>query len=213
MSTGFALPVILAVVAAGLISANFLIDKGAPNYLSRKGGHLFGGVAYLLGVLWLDFLTAILVSAILTIALCGARLWAPNLLRGIGGSARSHAFVELTYPMAATASLAIGWGLLGDRWLALVPILFMAFGDSVTGIIRSVVYAREVKGNWGSVGMLGVCLGVAVLYQPYWVGAAGAVTATAAERLSPIARGWIDDNSILTLCSLASMIILKYVIG
>jgi len=205
MSTYFALLVIVAVVAVGLLSANLLMDMKVPNYMSRKVGHLFGGAAYLLAVLWLDFLTAILVSAALTIALCLARLWAPGLLRGIGGSGRPHAFAELTYPIAATASLAIGWGLMGDRWLALVPILFMAWGDAITGCVRTLVYKREVKGIWGSMAMAIVCLGVAAWYQPYWVGAAGAVTATVAEKLSPIARGWLDDNWVIIATSLASM--------
>ena len=85
----------------------------------------------------------------------------------------------------------------------------MAFGDSITGLVRSLVYKREVKGTWGSAAMLGVCLLVALLYQPYWVGAVGAVVATGAEKLSPIATGWVDDNWILTGASLGAMAMLR----
>jgi len=201
-------PVILAVAAitfTGLLLSNVLYDRFGTQYISRKIGHIFGGLAFLVGILWLTAPVAVALASALSLGLILLRFWQPTVLRGVGGSGRPHAYAELTYPIAGTLSLAIGWLWLGDRWLALVPILFMAFGDSVTGMVRSVVYGREVKGNWGSVAMLTVCLAVGVLYQPYWVSAAGAVTATAAERLSPIARGWVDDNWVIIATSLLAM--------
>ena len=53
--------------------------------------------------------------------------------------------------------------------------------------------------------MLGVCLVAAGLFQPYWIGAAGAVIATAAERLVPRSATVWDDNLNVAPASLAVM--------
>ena len=39
-------------------------------------------------------------------------------------------------PWVGTAALAIGWGLLGDRWLGFLLIPFVAWGDSAAGLAR-----------------------------------------------------------------------------
>ena len=205
---GIALGSVL-VALAGLTISNVLYDTGMSNYLSRKVGHIFGGVAYLVGVLWLDFAVAFSLAAAFFLLFLGLRLFNDQMLRGVGGSARRHAYAEVTYAFAGAVSLGIGWGILGDRWLAFLPIGFMAFGDSITGAVRSLVYKREVKGAWGSLAMLAVCLGLAGLYEPYWIGAAGAVVATLAERFSPIAHSIWDDNWILSLSSLGTMAALR----
>jgi len=77
----------------------------------------------------------------------------------------------------------------------------MGAGDCVTGLIRSAVYKREVKGNWGSVGMLVTCALVAVCFiEPMWVGIVGAVVATLAEKFT-VTRRFVDDNLTIPLAS------------
>lgn len=203
----------LLVAVAGVIVAGILHSDGLNHYLSRKIGHLGGGVSYFLLVLWVDRWPAVALAAAAAGVMLLLRFWQPGWLRGVGGTGRPHAYAEVTYALAGAASLAIGWGLFNDRWLAFLPIGFMAFGDSITGALRSWIYKREVKGWWGSAGMLAVCLVVALLYHPYWVGATGAVVATLAERFSPLATGWWDDNWLLVASSLAVMISLKGVTG
>ena len=93
--------------------------------------------------------------------------------------------------------------------LFVLPALFMAYGDAVTGLTRSVVYNREFKGNMGSMAMLGACLLLAwCFYQPFWIGAAGAVVATLAERFTPVSKGFWDDNWSIVLSSLLVMSLL-----
>lgn len=206
MTALYALLVVVT-ATAGILLARALHARGVPNYLSRKVAHVTGGVAYLLCVLFLPVWVAVGLSGAYALGMVAARIAVPSLLNGVGGEAR-HAYAEITYPLAGTAALAIGWGILGDRWLALVPILYLALGDSITGLVRSYFYHRETKGWLGSVGMLGVCLLVALLYPVYWIGAVGAVIATVAEKVSPIARGWVDDNWILVGASLGAMALL-----
>ena len=134
-----------------------------------------------------------------------ARVIKPGTFRGVGGTGRQHALAEVYFPAAGTISLSVGWVWLDNPWLAVVPILFMAWGDMLTGIVRSKVYGREVKGNLGSVAMIIVCLLVAYFFKPYWIAAIGAVVATLVERFTPLSRGIWDDNWTIVLTSMAVM--------
>ena len=209
MNQGLAGALSFLVVVAGVTAANLMFDRKTGHYVSRKAGHLSGGVAALIMVLWMDFWPAFVLASGAALGLVLLRLWQPHSLRGIGGTGRPHAYAEVTYALAIPLSLAVGWGVFGDRWLSFLPIAYLAFGDSVTGLVRSAIYKKEVKGWWGSAAMGVVCLLLAALYPVYWIGAAGAVAATLAERFSPIAHGWLDDNLILTSAALAVMLVLK----
>ena len=66
---------------------------------------------------------------------------------------------------------------------------------------------------WPSVAMCGVCLATAALFQPYWIGALGALVATAAERHRPRLLTLWDDNLHLVAMSLAVMGALVMVLG
>jgi len=198
--------IITAAVLVGLYLSNILYDHHVPQYISRKVGHGVGGLGYLLCVLlfstpWYP----LILSAGFTLLLLGARLIRPSTFRGVGGTSRQHALAEIWFPLAGTLSLCIGWVWLDNPHLAIVPILFMAWGDMVTGLIRAKVYGREVKGNWGSVGMLVTCLLVGTLFTPYWVAAIGAVVATLVEKYSGLSRTWVDDNWTIIVSSLAVM--------
>lgn len=190
----------------GLYLANYFYDKGIPQYISRKVGHGVGGMGFLLSVfLFSSPWWPIILSGSFTLLLGGARLIKPGAFRGVGGTGRRQALAEVYFPAAGTISLGIGWGWLGNPWLAVVPILFMAWGDMLTGMVRSRIYGREVKGNWGSLAMIIVCLVVAYFFHPYWIGAIGAVVATLVEKLTPLSRGIWDDNWTIPIASLVVM--------
>lgn len=200
---------IAGVVLVGLYLSNVVYDYGTPQYLSRKIGHGVGGVGYLLCTLMFSqpWYPLILYCGF-TLLLGGARLLRPSTFRGVGGSTRKHALAEVWFPLAGTLSLLVGWAWLGNPWLAAVPVLYMAWGDCITGLIRSKVYGKEVKGNWGSLGMLLTCLLIGALFTPYWIAAVGAVVATLAEKYSGLSRTWVDDNWTVQLSSLLVMTLL-----
>ena len=86
-----------------------------------------------------------------------------------------------------------------------MPIGFMAWGDNVVGLTRVTIWRGRMARVWPSIAMLGVCLVAALLFQPYWIGAVGALAATAAERFRPIANSIWDDNWAIVAASLAVM--------
>jgi len=205
-------PLAILVVCIGLVGlylSNIFYDYQVPQYISRKVGHGVGGVFYLLCVLLFSSpWWPIILSSGFVVLLGGSRLLRPSTFRGVGGSGRSHALAEVWFPLAATVSLVVGWAWLGNPWLAVVPILFMAWGDMITGLIRARVYGKEVKGAWGSLGMMATCVVVAVLFQPYWIALVGASVATLAEKYTPLSRGLWDDNWTIIVASLAVMVAL-----
>ncbi|MBA7658341.1 hypothetical protein ES703_66291 [subsurface metagenome] len=83
----------------------------------------------------------------------------------------------------------------------------MAWGDCITGIVRSQVYGKAVKGLWGSVAMFGACLVIAWCFiEPFWVGAVGALVATITEwSCGDIGIIKLDDNLMIPLTSCAAV--------
>ena len=193
----------------GLYLANLFYDYQIPQYISRKLGHLGGCVGFLLcPLLFSSFWWAFILTTGFTALLLYARMFRPTTFRGVGGSGRLEALAEIHFPATGIVLIGILWGIFNEPWLAIVPLLFMGGGDAITGLIRSKVYGREVKGNWGSLGMLITCLILAYFIYPYWVGAAGAITAVIAERFTKT-RTYVDDNLTIPLASALVMGILN----
>lgn len=200
-------------VLASLYIANILYDYQVPQYLSRKIGHLGGAVAFLLcPLLFETFWWPLILTVGFTALLLYARMMRPALFRGVGGSGRPDALAEIHFPATGIVLIGVCWGILGYPWLAIVPLTFMGAGDAITGLIRSAIYKREVKGNWGSVGMLATCLILAYFIHPYWIGAAGAATAVLAERFTKTTR-YVDDNLTIPLASALVMALLHTYFG
>ena len=210
------IPFVILIAGAallGLYLANLFYDYGIPNYVSRKLGHLGGCVGFLLcPLLFSSFWWPFILTTGFTALLLYARFFRPATFRGVGGSGRVEALAEVHYPATGIVTIGILWGVLGEPWLAIVPLTFMGAGDAVTGLIRSKVYGREVKGLWGSVGMLAVCLLFAYFIHPYCLGAAGAVAAVLAEKYTRTSK-YVDDNLTVPLVSAAVMGLLYQMIG
>ncbi len=84
-----------------------------------------------------------------------------------------------------------------DVWIAVLSAVFMAYGDGVTGIVRSVVYKRWVKGFWGSVAMAALSIPTGFLVKGLPGLIAGAV-ATVVEVFPKV-----DDNITVPFASAA----------
>jgi dolichol kinase len=196
---------VAALAVLGLVAANVLRDRGVEAAVTRRVAAVLGGGVYLIAVLCLEVWVAVALSTAVALVVLGLRLSARGQLRGLTGAATSARWGEVAYPLAGAASLAIGWGLLGDRWLAFLPIAFMAWGDNAAGAVRAVLPSGQRTSIWPSAAMLTVGLAAAALHQPYGVGAAGAVAATVAERLQPTTHPLWDDNWVIVAAALVTM--------
>ena len=202
---------VVGLAMAGLIGSKVMRARQVPGFWARRAASAAGGLAYLIAVLWLDVAVALVVLGALTLLVLLLRITGGVALQGVRGNRSSQAWSEVTYPVAGTLSLAVGWGLLGDKWLGFAPVAFMAWGDNACGLVRDTC-GDWIARAWPSAAMLAVCLGVAGLIQPYWIGTLGAVAATVAERFRPPVPIW-DDNLNLVAASLAVMAVVSKTAG
>lgn len=200
------------VLTVGLLAV-FLASNEAhrhnyPFYVSRKIAHFGAGVVIgtmpLLFTTWTWPATLSLGFLLLLAATHRTELW--------HGFARPGRIAEVAFALSVLVSIWAAWRV--NPWLGVMPGLFMAFGDGISGIVRFSVYHREVKGWWGSLACLGVCAILALLIAPYWVGLVGAVAFTVAEKLcGDVGRIKVDDNLVAPLFSLAVMLPLYFLAG
>ncbi len=169
-----------------------LIASRSNTYIARKSIHILaGGVVALISPFVLSSpLIPLASSYALTLYL---------VVRGLKGKRygwfqEEGNYGEIFFTFSYGTLLLVFWTFrphfweTSYKWLALTPIMFMSFGDGVTGIVRNFVYRRRVKGFWGSMAMLAVCLIIG--YSTTGLsGVISAVVATVAEVLPNI-----DDN-------------------
>jgi dolichol kinase len=205
---------VVAITLCALAGSNFLFDHGVPSSISRRFAPVVGGFAYLTAIIWLEKWIAIILCVILTLFILLLRLRFRGSLRGLKGTHPAQTWAEVTFTVAGTLTMLIGWGILDEKWLAFTPIAFLAWGDTAAGVAREIIGLDVKQSSWHMVAMFVVCLAaVAIWYHPFWIGAVGAVVATLAERFRPgVLRYW-DDNFNLTAASLAVMVLLERVIS
>ena len=206
-----ALPVlgVVALALFGVKGSNFLRDRGFPNSLTRRFAPVIGGLAYLACVALLDVWTAVATSAVITVFITVVRMMFRSGLRGVRGTHSAQALAEITYPLAGTLSLVVGWGILGNKWLGFVPTAFMAWGDTAAGLVRDTTSPNRSPTIVSMLAMLVVCVGTAaIFFRPLWIGVMGGVVATLAERFRPGIFGFWDDNIYIVASSLAVMAVL-----
>lgn len=116
---------------------------------------------------------------------------------------------DVKFALMWSTSVAALWWILDDPWLAILPSLYMAFGDGVTGIVRNAFIRKRSKSPIGSVFMLivsapmGCIIGsMAQPAIPVW-GLISAVVATVVERYE---FGPIDDNILITVSASAVLL-------
>ncbi|TCT23907.1 hypothetical protein [Thiobaca trueperi] len=120
---------------------------------------------------------------------------------------------DVKFALMWSSSISLLWWLLDNPWLAILPSLYMAFGDGVTGIARNLFIRKRSKSPIGNVFMLLVCApmgwiigGMANPAIPVW-GLLSALVATVVERYE---FGPIDDNVLITVSATAVLLLGTY---
>ena len=185
---------------------SYLVNRGCENmvavYYNRKVAHMLAGG----------------VPIILCPIVFSNPIW--PLIGGLGGAAILYAahFTErrlwwmqteqnmndATFALMLGLSVFALWHYSDQPWLAILPSLYMAFGDGVTGIIRNKMFAKRTKSAWGNLGMAILCIPLGWFVGkmvtpaiPVW-GVISAVVASIVERYE---FGPIDDNILIVIAS------------
>ena len=111
---------------------------------------------------------------------------------------------DATFAFMLGISVFALWHYLDDAWLAILPALFMAYGDGVTGIIRNKLFAKRTKSAWGNLGMAILCIPLGFIIGknadpsiPLW----GAISGAIASFVERYEFGPIDDNVLIVVAS------------
>jgi len=208
----------MGIVLMGLWISNILYDLNVPQYISRKVGHAAGGMAFWISLyVFKEAYIPITLCAGFCLLLWSSRFLYPKAFRGVGGSGRSdNVMAEVWFPLSAIPVLAVGWWWLKRPELAITALLFMGWGDMLTGIVRSQIYGKAVKGFWGSAAMFLVCLLLSWAFViPFWIGAVASLVATVTEwacgDVGILKK--VDDNMAIPITSAATLLILSYLAG
>ncbi|AWR96447.1 phosphatidate cytidylyltransferase [Acidianus sulfidivorans JP7] len=177
-----------------------IIANKTTIYVARKSIHMLGGgiVAVISPYVFSSPFLPIILSYLLSIYLLFHRKG--KMLDWFQDKENQG---EVYFTFSFGTILLISWLIMPNFWdpgikylyVALLPLLYMAFGDGVTGIIRNYVYKKRVKGLWGSVGMLVVCASLGYFLLSIY-GLISGVIATIVERL-----GKVDDNILVPFVS------------
>jgi phytol kinase len=154
-------------------------------YIGRKIVHLFGGgiTALLIPVFYEGYYVLVTISAFgLAIYLLLRRKY--RLMYWFQIKENRY---EVHFALAYGTILLMGV-LLGNLWIGLIPLLFMSFGDSATGLVRAVTQKRHAKSWEGSLAMFLICSIIGFIS----IGVYGIIVGSIATLVEKIPE--IDDN-------------------
>ena len=171
-------------------------------YYNRKVAHMLaGGVPIIASPIVFDNPIWVLIGGVLgSIGLASTHL----MDRRLWWMQTEQNMNDATFALMLGVSVFLIWEYSNEPWLAILPSLFMAFGDGVTGIIRNKMFKRRTKSAWGNVGMAALCLPLGYFIGmmsepeiPLW-GLISGIVASVVERYE---FGVIDDNILIVVFS------------
>ncbi|MBS7633581.1 dolichol kinase [Candidatus Bathyarchaeota archaeon] len=176
------------------------VDHYVAIYYNRKVIHMLaGGVCAL--VVPFVFKTAIL--PFIMAMLLAIFIYTPHRLGRImyWFQTKENAY-EVSFCIMWGIMISLGWWLSeGNYWFGVLPVLFMSFGDAVTGIIRNYVYRRRTKSWWGNLAMAALSMSLGTI-----LGTAGIIAGGVASFVEHFEFYPIDDN--VTVPSVSFLILM-----
>jgi hypothetical protein len=112
---------------------------------------------------------------------------------------------EVNFCIAWGTTILILWLALGNPWKAIIPALFISFGDAVTGIVRNAMFGRRTKHWLGNIAMAFIVIPIGYLLA----GIPGVVAGSIATVIERLEFGFIDDNILIAFSATATLLLLQ----
>ena len=203
---------VLAIVVLTKYTYRFMKNRGVTKsvavYYNRKIIHMITGgiIALLVPFIFDSWIYPLATSLVLTGITIVPRLRGQS----IDFIQTKENWNDSKFTLMWGLSIAILWILFNDPFLAVIPALFIAFGDALTGLVRNAIYKKRTKKPIGNIFMLIVCAVICYYYAsiavkpiPLW-GVFAAIVASIVERFE---IGPIDDNILITITAIIILII------
>jgi phytol kinase len=179
------------------------VEQNVAVYYNRKIIHiLVGGVCAV--IISFTFETALL-PLVMASALA-VFLYIPHGTgRILGWFQTEDNLFEVTFAIMWGLILSLGWLVSGGNfWFGALPVLFMAVGDAVTGLIRNILYKKRTKSWKGNVAMALFSIPVGAI-----LGVAGILAGATASIVEHFEFKPIDDNITVPLVSFLILLAAK----
>lgn len=203
---------VMVILFATKIPYDMMIKRGVEHiravYYNRKIVHMLaGGVgSFCVPILFTDFWYPLFCGILMNIFTYGAHATGTRMFWFQTEQNQN----DVKFTLMWWSSITLIWVLVDDPWLAIIPSLFMAFGDGVTGVVRNLVIKERSKSPIGNVFMfivsapLGwIVAGMGNPSIPVW----GLISASVASYVERYEFGPIDDNILITVFSTAVLLI------
>ncbi|MEM2109516.1 MAG: dolichol kinase [Candidatus Odinarchaeota archaeon] len=113
---------------------------------------------------------------------------------------------EVSFAIMWGAVITIGWYFSGGNfWFGVLPALFMAFGDAITGVVRNAIYKRRTKSWYGNLAMASVTIPTGVILGPM-----GVISGFIASIIEHFEFKFIDDNITVPAVTLILLLTVNY---
>jgi len=116
-------------------------------------------------------------------------------------------YYEVNFCIMWGLLIAIGWIIFNDPIIAIIPVLFMAFGDAVTGFVRNLMFKRRTKSWWGNLAMSIVSIPIGSI-----IGISGIIAAIASSIIEHFEFKYIDDNITIPIVSFIIIYLFKNIL-
>jgi dolichol kinase len=164
------------------------VPEGVAVYYNRKIIHILAGG--LIGYLVPSYFQTPFYPLILSMVL-GVFTLIPHLIK-------KPMYWFQTNDNAYEVHFCLSWGLIltagwlftgGNFWFGVIPIMFMALGDAVTGLVRNAIFKRRTKSWWGNLAMavVNVTIGLKLALP-------GVIAGLFSSVIEHFELGPIDDN-------------------
>lgn len=203
-----------AVTLGTKISYDYMRKKGLEHnvavYYNRKIIHMFAGgvvvilVPFVFSSPWMPLVAGIILTVFTYIPHKTGKIlyWFQT----------KENMYDVNFCLMWALTVFLIWYVVGTPWIAIIPPLFMAFGDGITGIVRNTVFKKRTKHPLGNLFMVLVCIPLGYYFAgivgiALW-GVLAAIVASIVERYE---FGPIDDNILITVSATTVLLIGYYI--
>lgn len=185
-----------------------LVSRGNEHkiavYYNRKIIHMLaGGVAAIV----VPFVFSTPILPLIFAAILAAFIYVPHRTGKLMGWFQvCENCYEVSFAVMWGAVLSLGWFFSGGNfWFGVVPALFMAFGDAITGVVRNLIYKRRTKSWYGNLAMASISIPTGAILGPV-----GVLSGAIASIIEHFEFGIIDDNITVPAVTLALLLTVNY---
>lgn len=191
----------------------YLVNRGLKSkdavYYNRKFIHIFaGGIV----ALFVPFYHSAFYPLLAGFLLAGVTFFTHEKGDRLYWFQNKKDFNDVTFCLMWGISIFVLWILFGSPWLAILPALYMSFGDGVTGIIRNGIFKERSKHYIGNVFMALTCLPLGYIFGSIGgLTIGGLLAAGVASAIEHFEFGSIDDNILIAVSSSLVLILVYHI--